>query len=144
MKAPKWGEPQFGDRGGRLCWVLPDKEWLEYHYVILGKPQKQIAEEVGACRPTVGDWLGKLGIHVRSQSETDQLHPGQSERCFRERARKLLEETTPQFCEVCGRGPEERWIEVHHIDGDPFNNELYNLQWLCRGCHTILHRKGGD
>lgn len=147
MRPPKWGVPQFGDRGGRLCWELPDKEWLEYHYAILGKTVKQIAEEVGACRPTVTDWLWKLHIYVRTKSETDQLRPGQSERCFRERARILLEELCPQVCAVCGRDPSERQIEVHHIDEDPFNNDPDNLQWLCRGCHTIFHRntdKGGD
>lgn len=133
MEAPKL-------QPNRYYWDPPDKEWLEYHYVHLDKTGREISVEVGATRPTVIAWLKKEGIPIRSPHQRE----GQSERYFRERARDLLEITTPQLCKKCGRGPKERQIEVHHIDGDPFNNELDNLQWLCRGCHTILHRRGGD
>ena len=30
--------------------------------------------------------------------------------------------------------------EVHHVDGDPFNNDLSNLKALCRKCHQAEHR----
>lgn len=32
-------------------------------------------------------------------------------------------------------------LEVHHIDGNPFNNELNNLVALCHSCHTRRHRR---
>ena len=42
-------------------------------------------------------------------------------------------------CECCGitewNGKEIR-LQVHHIDGDHFNNELENLQILCPNCHS--------
>lgn len=42
-------------------------------------------------------------------------------------------------CRGCGRSVN---LDVHHIDGDPFNNELINLTLLCRSCHIKEHRGG--
>jgi hypothetical protein len=39
-------------------------------------------------------------------------------------------------CELCGS--KDR-ITVHHKDGNPFNNNLDNLQVLCWHCHALLH-----
>ena len=42
-------------------------------------------------------------------------------------------------CEICGIS---EWLnkpinlQIHHIDGDHFNNELENLQLLCPNCHS--------
>lgn len=42
-------------------------------------------------------------------------------------------------CEVCKN---VEWnnqpipLEIHHIDGDPLNNDLKNLQLLCPNCHS--------
>lgn len=41
-------------------------------------------------------------------------------------------------CEKCGS---ESSVDVHHIDENPFNNELSNLKRLCRACHETHHRK---
>ena len=41
-------------------------------------------------------------------------------------------------CEVCGSVSN---IDVHHIDGDPHNNSVDNLQLLCRSCHMKAHRQ---
>lgn len=40
-------------------------------------------------------------------------------------------------CEICGS---DRNVDVHHIDGNPRNNDLSNLQRLCRSCHIKAHR----
>ena len=43
-------------------------------------------------------------------------------------------------CESCGltewKG-EEIPLELHHIDGNHFNNDLDNLQLLCPNCHSF-------
>ena len=43
-------------------------------------------------------------------------------------------------CESCGltewKG-EEIPLELHHIDGNHFNNDLDNLQLLCPNCHSL-------
>lgn len=41
-----------------------------------------------------------------------------------------------EWCNVCGS---ERFVEVHHKDGNRSNNELDNLIPLCRDCHKQVH-----
>lgn len=49
-------------------------------------------------------------------------------------------------CDKCGitewQGQEIK-LQVHHIDGDHFNNELSNLQILCPNCHSQTDNYGG-
>jgi 5-methylcytosine-specific restriction endonuclease McrA len=48
-------------------------------------------------------------------------------------------------CEMCGI---ENWLgkditlELHHIDGNRFNNDLSNLQILCPNCHSLTPNHG--
>ena len=45
---------------------------------------------------------------------------------------RLLE----RVCAACGEG-DSSILTVHHIDGDPTNNLIENLQVLCPNCHCI-------
>ena len=40
-------------------------------------------------------------------------------------------------CEICGS---DKNVDVHHKDGNPHNNDIMNLQRLCRSCHMKAHR----
>lgn len=40
-------------------------------------------------------------------------------------------------CDVCGETKDD--IEIHHIDGDPTNNQLSNLAPVCNDCHNDIH-----
>lgn len=40
-------------------------------------------------------------------------------------------------CSMCGY----RFLEVHHIDGNPSNDQLENLATLCQSCHLKAHGK---
>ena len=45
-------------------------------------------------------------------------------------------------CEQCGHPhdpPHGYTLTVHHIDGDPSNNDPANLVALCQRCHLRLH-----
>ena len=47
-------------------------------------------------------------------------------------------------CEECGHphAPADGYmLTVHHIDGDPSNNDPDNLVALCQRCHLGLHGK---
>lgn len=54
--------------------------------------------------------------------------------------KRLIDNGLKEYkCEKCGRTEwEEKPIplELHHIDGDKYNNELNNLQILCPNCHA--------
>lgn len=46
-------------------------------------------------------------------------------------------------CPDCGRSKDQlsNGFEVHHIDGDPTNNQLKNLVGLCTVCHKLREGK---
>ncbi len=54
--------------------------------------------------------------------------------------KRLVEEgIKPYECEKCHNSTwmgEELTLELHHIDGDHYNNSLENLQILCPNCHS--------
>jgi len=39
-------------------------------------------------------------------------------------------------CENC---QENSFTHIHHIDGNPANNQLDNLRLLCLDCHKLVH-----
>lgn len=51
---------------------------------------------------------------------------------------KMKRYKSKKICSVCNSVNK---IHVHHIDFDPFNNELKNLQYLCSSCHGKVHAK---
>lgn len=78
------------------------------------------------------DWVAHQKTHARNSSP-----PG-----YRMNRKKAL--ARDQWtCQGCGRTdeqlPEGVILECHHVDEDPENNELENLQTLCSECHP---RKG--
>lgn len=50
------------------------------------------------------------------------------------RPRQLSREPLCEFCKEQGRI--EPATEVDHIDGDPWNDDPYNLRSLCKPCHS--------
>lgn len=57
--------------------------------------------------------------------------------------RKLIEEHIKEAkCECCGL---TAWmehpipLELHHKDGNHYNNSLDNLEILCSNCHSLRH-----
>jgi 5-methylcytosine-specific restriction endonuclease McrA len=55
-----------------------------------------------------------------------------------QRARREAMERADGRCESCGTpyGP----LHLHHIDGNPANNDPANCRILCRDCHTEAGR----
>ena len=51
-------------------------------------------------------------------------------------SRRQSAKTVKSSCEICGRTGR---LHVHHVDGNPMNNESGNLQTLCGSCHHLSH-----
>lgn len=59
---------------------------------------------------------------------------------------KLIEDgIKPEYCEICGISEwldKKAPLELDHIDGNHFNNEISNLQILCANCHALKTKAG--
>lgn len=51
-------------------------------------------------------------------------------------ARKVAEAFHDKVCAECGS---IEFLEVHHKDSNPFNNNPDNLEFLCKKCHAQKH-----
>lgn len=58
----------------------------------------------------------------------------------------LRDKLKPHKCEICGN---TIWngvpipLELHHIDGNHYNNSWDNLQILCPNCHALTNNNSG-
>ena len=62
------------------------------------------------------------------------------------KARLFSEGLKIKKCEVCGNSTwqgKELALELHHINGNPFDNRIENLQILCPNCHSITENYKG-
>lgn len=58
-------------------------------------------------------------------------------RAYRDRAVKvLLRAGFDKQCMLCGSSKK---VHCHHIDENPKNNDVSNLMFLCKKCHSGVH-----
>lgn len=75
--------------------------------------------------------------HARSRYCSKACFDGRGKvhrQAYHEEARKLVDLTR---CGVCGL--ERERLEVHHVDGNPKNNDRGNLLVVCHRYHMQLH-----
>lgn len=60
--------------------------------------------------------------------------------------RAMLESRITEMCSGCGVGPiwqgRRLVLQIDHVDGDPLNNELNNVRFLCPNCHSQTNTYG--
>ncbi|MGA7733565.1 MAG: HNH endonuclease [Chloroflexia bacterium] len=60
---------------------------------------------------------------------------------YRLKLRLWRDNLKPQYCEECGwakRAQDGRLpLELHHINGDTYDNRLENLSIICPNCHSL-------
>lgn len=119
-----------------------DREWLYNKYINELKSTETIAKEVGVDGGTIWYWLNKLKIPIRSISEaqTGALHRGW--KGGRTSNRGYIYLLMPEHHRANSNGyvrehilimekklgiPIKRTEVIHHIDGNPSNNDPNNL-----------------
>ena len=130
----------------------------EIHNWISKKQSKAfMCKELG-CRPdTLNWWLSKMGIDYRGNQSGKGIKKGKRKTAIEyiksthvssHRLRiKLIEDGVKEAkCEGCrlyewigGKIP----LELHHKDGNRYNNELDNLEILCPNCHSLTDSNSG-
>lgn len=132
--------------------ILERKEEIE-RWIAEGKTKAQMARELGCNPKTINPVLKKLGLEYAGNQGCKGLSkPNGRELSLLEYLeksidiqsnkvrKKLLDEGYKEYkCECCGL---TEWLgepiplELHHKDGNHFNNELDNFQLLCSNCHA--------
>ncbi|MGB8509713.1 MAG: hypothetical protein WCD76_15110 [Pyrinomonadaceae bacterium] len=123
------------------------------------RPKAFICREL-QCKPlTLEGYLSKMGLSYEGNMGAKGYKPCPSRKNAREYLHqgsfisshklklKLLEDGLKQrCCERCGL---KEWlgepipIELHHQNGDRFDNRLPNLLLLCPNCHALTDNHAG-
>jgi hypothetical protein len=138
--------------------ILARRDEIE-HWVASHRPKAFICREL-RCKPlTLDSYLGKMGLSYSGnmggrgykvcptrKGARVYLHKGSFISSHRLKL-KLLEDGLKQRC--CERCGQEEWlgepipIELHHVNGDRFDNRFRNLQLLCPNCHALTDNHAG-
>jgi hypothetical protein len=130
------------------------RAWVAQH-----RPKAFICREL-RCKPiTLDGYLKKFGIDYRGNMGAKGFRLSPSRKSAREYLKKgalisshklklrlLRDGLKSHRCERCGRN---RWlskpipIELHHVNGNRFDNRLENLQLLCPNCHALTDNHAG-
>lgn len=116
------------------------------------KPRAEIARFLGVKYETLVNYFKKYGIvydgnqnrrgmpHNESRKSLDDILNNKIIYKTSDLKKRLIEEGLKENkCEKCGINEwngEELCLELHHIDGNHYNNNLSNLQILCPNCHS--------
>lgn len=111
------------------------------------------------CKPeTLNSYLKKMeieytgnqggkGIKTSNQYKTaEEYAQGTVVKSHILKLKLIRDGVKEEKCELCGLA---EWqgvkipLELHHKDGDHFNNEIENLQILCPNCHAIQNGNSG-
>lgn len=111
------------------------------------------------CKPeTLNSYLTKMGIeyagnmgqkgirHDPKYKTAEEYIKGTNVKSPVLKAKLFRDGIKQEECEICGVSV---WqgiklpLELHHKDGNHFNNEFDNLQILCPNCHSIQEGNSG-
>lgn len=130
--------------------ILEKKE-LILKWIGENKPKTFISRELKCKNYTLDSYLLKMGIEyggnpgLKGKISTKRvpvafyLRNGSLIKSHQLKLRLIRDGVKEKKCEECGRiewNGKDIPLELHHIDGNSFNNELTNLKLLCCNCHA--------
>lgn len=107
----------------------------------------EAAQVMSVSRKRIASLAKKLDIDISHMKRGPSRPSGQEilvqgDRRINSTVRKLLirDQIIPYKCNTCTMGPtwqdKELTLELNHINGDPCDNRLGNLEFLCPNCHS--------
>ena len=124
------------------------------------RPKSYMCRELGCKQDTLNSYLKKMGIEYSGQQAKKGQYKGGNEYIpasyyiennfsipsHRLKEKIIRDGLKRDCCEKCGIS---EWmgvklpLELHHKDGNHFNNQLENLEILCPNCHSIQEGNSG-
>jgi len=111
------------------------------------------------CKPiTLDGYLRKMSLHYagnrggKGKTAPNRkhasvfLHEGSTIKSYQLKLKLLRDKLKDACCERCHRNEwldEPMPLELHHVNGNPFDNRLVNLQILCPNCHALTDNHAG-
>ena len=140
---------------------LFDKKDLILEWIDAELPKREIAKRLCCKQETLNTYLAKMNIIYNGQQAKKGQHKGGN--TYKDSSYYLGPNALPinshklkiklirdgikeNKCERCGNST---WfgfnlpLELHHKDGNHYNNELSNLEILCPNCHAISGDNAG-
>lgn len=129
-------------------------QWIEEE-----QPKSYICQQLGCKQETLNSYLKKMDIDYAGQQAKKGQVKGNSYKpamfyietqtpitSFRLKEKLIRDGLKEERCELCGCVDwlgQKLPLELHHKDGDHFNNNIDNLQILCPNCHAIQPGNSG-
>ena len=128
-------------------------QWIEE-----GKSKAFISKKLHCKQETLNNYLKKMNIEYAgrqdwNKGQTTNKYIPAIEYIQKDNVKshilktKLIRDGIKESrCEICGLTTwlnKEIPLELHHIDGNHFNNQLDNLQILCPNCHALQEGNSG-
>ena len=129
-------------------------QWIEEE-----QPKNYMCQQLGCKQETLNSYLKKMNIDYAGQQAKKGQVKGNSYKpatfyietqtpitSFKLKEKLIRDGLKEERCELCGCVDwlgQKLPLELHHKDGNHFNNNLDNLQILCPNCHAIQPGNSG-
>ena len=124
------------------------------------QPKCYICQQLGCKQDTLNSYLKKMGIEYSGQQAKKGQQKGQNSykpasyyietgktiTSYKLKEKLIRDGLKEDKCELCGLSVwqnQKLSLELHHKDGDHYNNNLDNLIILCPNCHSIQPGNSG-
>ena len=131
-------------------------QWMEEE-----RPKSYMCQELKCKQDTLNSYLKKMGIEYAGQQNKKGQQKGSntylpasyyidnniSITSYRLKEKLIRDGVKENCCEICGCS---EWLgvklplELHHKNGNHYDNNLDNLQILCPNCHSIQEGNSGS
>ncbi|QOI71330.1 putative HNH homing endonuclease [Erwinia phage pEa_SNUABM_12] len=142
--------------------ILESRELIE-KLISENQPKTEIARQLNCKIDTLNLYLKKMEIvyngnmggkgiktqpnqYVNAMEYIERGEQGQYVKSHKLRLKLIKDGIKEEKCEICGN---HEWngktipLELDHIDGDHYNNDLENLRIICPNCHAQTDSHAG-